>query len=310
MGAHPLPRPSSKKQLARFGASPAASEGATLSHEEHLTTGVVRQPIRAQQGSMPSRLHPVTPPPGPELTSGQDGSVNNQTQPLPGIPDNPPATIATQPPPGTWPPLMSDLRAGQAPVRVLICGHSYVFWAGRRASSTAVGTQLGLSRIAHVQWMGKRGMRWEHLPSMLFQPRVAFPPPQVLLIHLGGNDMGVLTGKALILQAIADFQLIRQRWPGILILWSCIIPRQNWRAGRNPRALDRASQKVNSEIYKHLLKHGDVSIQHPSIIKSRRELYRSDGVHLSDLGNDLFLLDLQRGLQEIILHRWGDSTKP
>ena len=51
-------------------------------------------------------------------------------------------------------------------------------------------------------------MLWEHLLLILFQQRVFAFPPQALLIHLGENDLGLLKGKALILQAIADFNTI------------------------------------------------------------------------------------------------------
>ncbi|XP_062977949.1 zinc finger protein 91-like [Elgaria multicarinata webbii] len=54
-------------------------------------------------------------------------------------------------------------------------------------------------------------MRWERLLPTLFHDTSAAAPPQVLIIHLGGNDLGLLKGKALILQAIADFKIIRQR---------------------------------------------------------------------------------------------------
>ncbi|XP_062994184.1 uncharacterized protein LOC134406607 [Elgaria multicarinata webbii] len=190
-----------------------------------------------------------------------------------------------------------------APVRVVICGHSMVFWAGRRAATSSFGTQLGFSQLANIQWLGRCGMRWERLLPTLFQ--AAASPPQVLIIHLGGNDLGLLKGKALILQAIADFKIIRQRWPGVVIIWSCILPRFAWRSGEI-KPMERACRRVNGEIFRDLIKHGDVSIMHPAITLARRELYRQDGVHLSDIGNDLFLYDLQRGLQGV-LGRWGGS---
>ncbi|XP_062987668.1 uncharacterized protein LOC134402235 isoform X1 [Elgaria multicarinata webbii] len=212
--------------------------------------------------------------------------------------------------PGILQPPLSDLRLGLPPVRVLVCGHSFIFWAGRRAARTSMGSQLGLSRIASVQWLGKRGMKWEHLLNTLFQQRVRSPPPQVLLVHLGGNDLGLLKSKALILQVIADFNAIRQRWPETMIIWSCMLPRLNWRAAKDQSAMEKARREVNRQVYKDLLKFRDVSIQHPLIVKARRELYREDGVHLSDHGNDLFLWQLQKGLQDAILCRWGEPTKP
>ncbi|XP_053160851.1 uncharacterized protein LOC128349017 isoform X3 [Hemicordylus capensis] len=61
--------------------------------------------------------------------------------------------------------LDADVRSfdGQAPpfpLRILIYGHSYVFWASRRAQQTSLVTQLGLAGAAEVEWMGCRGMLW------------------------------------------------------------------------------------------------------------------------------------------------------
>ncbi|XP_062972038.1 uncharacterized protein LOC134392018 isoform X2 [Elgaria multicarinata webbii] len=199
----------------------------------------------------------------------------------------------------------SDCEARRSPVRVVICGHSMVFWAGRRAATSSFGSQLGFSQRANIQWLGRRGMRWERLLPTLFQDTPAAAPPQVLIIHLGGNDLGLLKGKALILQAIADFKIIRQRWPRVRIVWSCILPRFIWRSG-DIKPMERARRRVNSEIFRELSRHGDLSITHPTITLTRRELYRQDGVHLSDIGNDLFLYDLQRALG-VVLGSWGVS---
>ncbi|XP_062972037.1 uncharacterized protein LOC134392018 isoform X1 [Elgaria multicarinata webbii] len=199
----------------------------------------------------------------------------------------------------------ADCEARRSPVRVVICGHSMVFWAGRRAATSSFGSQLGFSQRANIQWLGRRGMRWERLLPTLFQDTPAAAPPQVLIIHLGGNDLGLLKGKALILQAIADFKIIRQRWPRVRIVWSCILPRFIWRSG-DIKPMERARRRVNSEIFRELSRHGDLSITHPTITLTRRELYRQDGVHLSDIGNDLFLYDLQRALG-VVLGSWGVS---
>ena len=166
-----------------------------------------------------------------------------------------------------------------------------------------------MSQLASIQWLGRRGMQWASLLPTLLHHRVFHVPPQVLLDHLGGNDLGLLKGKALILQALADFQSLRRRWPGVLIIWSCMLPRLVWREGSDHLALEQARRRANSETYKELLRYGDMSIQHPEIVRSRRALYRQDGVHLSDQGNDLFLEDLQKGLRDAILARWERARK-
>lgn len=56
-----------------------------------------------------------------------------------------------------------------------------------------------------------------------------------------------------------------------------------------------------------LLQGGGV-ISHPGISYDAPQLFRSDGVHLLVLGNDVFLLDLQQGLQKFI-SVWGGRAK-
>ncbi|XP_061489507.1 uncharacterized protein LOC133387832 isoform X3 [Rhineura floridana] len=73
-------------------------------------------------------------------------------------------------------------------VSILLCGHSMIFWAGRRAVKSRIGTQLGLSQWASVRWLGRRGMRWDGLLPTLFQSAVDQAVPQLLVIHLGGRD--------------------------------------------------------------------------------------------------------------------------
>ena len=190
-------------------------------------------------------------------------------------------------------------------MRVLIVRHSMVFWASRRAMRAAAGTQLSLGPSASVQWLGRRGLRWGGLPQLLFRSGLVPGPPEILLIHLGGNDLGLLKGKALIIQTRLDFESIWRRWPGTWTAWSHMLPRCKWHEGRNVRPLNRAVKLVNREIKCFLQARQGFTIPHPRISITRGDLYRADGVHLSDAGNDIFLQDLHVGLLEFLQNRWG-----
>ncbi|XP_062981479.1 zinc finger protein 318-like [Elgaria multicarinata webbii] len=221
----------------------------------------------------------------------EDGSTHQESMAL-SIPSNP-----------------AQKRWGPEPVKVVICGHSLVFWASHRATQAAVGTQLGLSQFASIQWVGRRHMMWGRLLDTLFHSGVVCAPPQLLVLHLGGNDMGVVKGKALIVQVQEDFKVIWSQWPDTCIIWSNILPRRQWREGGDVRCLNRAVKKVNREIRLTLKDQQGSVIFHPAILPSREELYRADGVHLSNEGNDIFLQDLQVGLRDFILGKWGEGAK-
>ena len=50
----------------------------------------------------------------------------------------------------------------------------------------------------------------------------------VLVVHLGGNDLPRVSGKALILDIMHDRKWLNARYPVMWILWSTIIPRLAW----------------------------------------------------------------------------------
>ncbi|XP_067322976.1 uncharacterized protein [Anolis sagrei] len=189
--------------------------------------------------------------------------------------------------------------------RVLVCGHSYVFWAGREALRTAYGQHLGLASTAAVEWRGRRGLRWDGLCPLLFNAGSVLPP-DVLVIHLGGNDLGLLTGKALFLQARADIRKIWWTWPGVHIVWSAIIPRRRWLGGGDVGRLEKARKRVNRAMRVFMIHQRGHFLSHPNITRDDERLYRSDGIHLSELGNQLFLQNLQEGIRRVLEELVGD----
>lgn len=54
-------------------------------------------------------------------------------------------------------------------------------------------------------------MKWPALLLLLFEERQG-PPPYVLVVHLGGNDLGLLMGKDLSLRAKADLAVMKGWW--------------------------------------------------------------------------------------------------
>lgn len=78
-----------------------------------------------------------------------------------------------------------------------------------------------------MEWLGRRGMHWPDLVPLLFEEQRG-PPPHLLVLHLGGNDLGFMNGKVLVIQAHDDIRAIQRHWPGVLVLWSAIIPWLVW----------------------------------------------------------------------------------
>lgn len=82
------------------------------------------------------------------------------------------------------------------------------------------------------------------------------------------------------------------------ILFSEILSRLVWRnlkwtEGEKERTI------INSEVKKILDR--DHFIQHPKIIAKKSYLFRDDGVHLSDIGNDYLIEDFKLRIKHFIL---------
>lgn len=97
--------------------------------------------------------------------------------------------------------------------------------------------------------------------------------PQVLLINLNGNNLGLLIGKALAIQTRNDFQFILNRWPGVFIGWSVMVPQRTWWATLDVGQADRTQHNANREIRKALVNGLGQYIIHPEIRVEELWLY-------------------------------------
>lgn len=113
--------------------------------------------------------------------------------------------------------------------------------------------------------MGRRGLKRLRLLPLLFEGRTS-PPPNILVLHIGGNNLGFMKGKSLILQALADFKVICEKWQGFHLVWSAIFPHWVWqRVAWSPIAIERAGRKANWEIGWVLLSGSGSDVAQPRI---------------------------------------------
>ena len=79
-------------------------------------------------------------------------------------------------------------------------------------------------------------------------------------------------------------------------MWSTMLPQLVWRADCNAKCLNRVRRKINREVCKSVTNGLGSLIRYPEIPLDQPELYRGDGVHLTEAGLDIFLRDLHRDL--------------
>ncbi|XP_077349185.1 uncharacterized protein LOC143997444 isoform X1 [Lithobates pipiens] len=194
---------------------------------------------------------------------------------------------------------------GGSPRLVWIVGHSYVCWGARRGDMRPAGRQLGISRAeAELRWLGIPGMRWERVVSVVERFVWLHGPPDVLVLHAGGNDLGARKVRDLLNDIKADFLKLRARFPSTILLWSDIVARTQWRWARSVASIQKTRIRVNKVVGRFVIQNGGLVIRHRELESNVGLYLRGDGVHLTDVGIDLWSLGLQGGIQQA-LRVWG-----
>ncbi|XP_053167402.1 uncharacterized protein LOC128351680 isoform X6 [Hemicordylus capensis] len=257
-----------------------------VSEAQHFITRLAA----LESGLNPARPDPAAPAlplPAPEV-------------PLPEAlsPSLPPIGPVDQPPLDPATPLAPGAGGAAVPVRVLLFGHSLVFWAFKRASTSHWGSQLGFGGRASIYWLGMRGMLWGQLLPALRDHLDRFPPPDILVLHLGENDLGRRTGLSIFQQASSDLVTFCGWVPGVRIIWINWLQRRVWRGARSGLNLEKARRKVSAAIGKEVVALGGSVLRQPDLAARFPELFRPDGVHLSERGCDLYLRNIQGAIAE------------
>lgn len=164
-----------------------------------------------------------------------------------------------------------------------------------------MGSHLGLRRNgASIIWAGHSGLQYNQVFTIVNSLRQCSPPPQFLVLHSGGNGIGrepCGTLRNNIQAVISQLMLIL---PYTQIVWSCILPRLQWRYSNNIKAMEACRSRVNRAIMHFLLRKGHKTIKHTDFQDKLPALYLKDGVHLSYIGNDIFLNTVQAALQTFL----------
>lgn len=134
-------------------------------------------------------------------------------------------------------------------------------------------------------------------------------PPNKLVIHIGGNDIGKVRLGYLQYQLKELFVWLSQLMPETALIWSNILPRLQWRYSNNNVKMEKSRRRLNSTIATHMIKKGGCCIRYPDI-QANAQFLDDDGVHLSKLGNSIMLNTLQGALETFVLNGKGGLTFP
>ncbi|XP_054870985.1 uncharacterized protein LOC129350063 [Amphiprion ocellaris] len=183
----------------------------------------------------------------------------------------------------------------ETPPKVWIIGSSYI----RRAEDAAheeFGPNLGLNATVH--WFGKGGLRWNGVIPRFYAELAQQTPPDVLVVHAGGNDLGLVSPAEHAANIEADLVHLHKAFPSMAIVFSAINERKAWRYGK-PVKINADRKMVNRYLKKAAGSFGGRVVEHHSL-RHFEKVFLPDGVHFNKRGNRIFLTKIRNDVREIL----------
>lgn len=193
----------------------------------------------------------------------------------------------------------NEERETKTVTNIWIVGDSYIK-RGEEAAYRKFGDNLGLH--AKVKWFGKPGMLWSGVLPMFYTKMSTHSPPDILVIHAGGNDLGRMHAMKLAHIVKRDLMKLHAQFPSMTIAFSCINKRLAWRYGE-PWRMNKDRKTVNKIIRKNLGRLGGELIEHPLPSCRGVKIFVADGVHLTEEGYEMFLSSIGWTLNKILQRR-------
>ena len=117
------------------------------------------------------------------------------------------------------------------------------------------------------------------------------------MIHLGSNDIGLMTANKLFSDIECDLLRLHTLYPDIKFIWSEILMRCYWHTVLDGNLAEKSRKRANLRVRNLVLSIGGYVIRHCNIRARERKLYRHDGTHLSKLGNEIYLNNIQGAIE-------------
>ena len=121
-----------------------------------------------------------------------------------------------------------------------------------------------------------------------------------MVVHYGVNSNGAVKLRELRCQIKDSLGQLMALLPTTKLICSQILPRISWRYSQNSRALNRAAARINNYAAWICIQAGGGYIRDPELTWNEIMMFCEDGVHLSDIGNELFLFRMQAYLFDFI----------
>ena len=100
-------------------------------------------------------------------------------------------------------------------------------------------------RLICPQYQSRSGLE---LSATVSRAMRDVPPPTMILIYLGSNDIGTIKTFNLIENIETDILRLKLLFPNCRIIWSELLLRRYWHNAKKGTALEKAQKRVNCAI--------------------------------------------------------------
>ena len=138
-------------------------------------------------------------------------------------------------------------------------------------------------------------MKWQQLLPKIQYAALHNAAPKAIVVHVGSNDLAYQKGVVLIHNMKDDLSNLVQTFTSSAIFVSAMLPRIVWSGTQVPDKMEPKRKFINRVIRRFIKYNGSF---HPEITSDTPGLYKPDGVHLSDIGSDILMLDIREALQD------------
>ncbi|XP_071173895.1 uncharacterized protein [Mytilus edulis] len=184
---------------------------------------------------------------------------------------------------------------------IWIIGSSIIKRASDHTENRPTGTNLGFDKKGYnIIWLGLSGMKWFNVDRTIDATFSWRGVPSILIIHCGGNDLVNCCNGELLFHMRSTFHYLKCTMPNTLIIWSFILPRLSWRGALNNDKIEKSRRRINRGVRSYISKIGCKTIKHLDFEDKHQALFAADGVHLSFLGNDIFINTIQTAIDLFI----------
>jgi lysophospholipase L1-like esterase len=174
-------------------------------------------------------------------------------------------------------------------------GSSIVKRAFPAARDYPGGSNLGLT--ARIWWQGYSGLSLRRTKDKLTTLLKLESPPDIIVLHIGGNDLGNAPVKSLSTTVDLLYHFIDECMPGTKIVWSEVLPRA-W--GQENKGLFSARRRLNCLASKFVKQRGGFYLPHVNLRHVDNKYFLPDGIHLNDQGTGIFLGNIAYGMKHFL----------